>query len=131
MKRDSDGNSNKAKGKANGRFNDVTFINWTLTTEQKAAVKAWTPTVEEIDDLLTETVEEGCKVTFGYDERGSSFLCSIVPQPSHKLNHGFILVGRGSTALKSFKQALYIHRQVFNGNWSTYSKADLSETLDD
>lgn len=117
--------------KKSQRFNDATFINWSLTVEQKSKIKAWSPTFGEVDDLLSEVIQEGCKVSFGFDDYGQSFTCSIVPQASHKTNYGYILVGRGSTPLKAFKQVLYIHREIFGGDWSTYSKEGNIEELDD
>ena len=129
--KDSDGNSPKKRQSSKGRFNDVTFINWSLSTEQKAAVKAWQPDIEELDDLLAEVVQEHCKITYGYDDFGQCFTCSFVPQPKHKTNYGYILVGRGSTPTKAFKQALYIHRSIFAGDWSSYSTANRHEELDD
>lgn len=131
MKRDSDGNSTNKRKSAAGRFNDATFINWSLSVEQKQEVKAWSPTSGEVDDLLSEVIQEDCKVTFGYDDFGQSFTCSFVPQAKHKTNYGFILVGRGSTPVKAFKQAFYIHKSVFSGDWSTYSKGSRTEELDD
>lgn len=131
MARDSDGNAPKKRQSTKGRFNDATFINWALSAEQKSAVKAWTPSIGELDDMLSEVIQESCKVTFGYDDFGQSFTCSFVPQAAHKTNYGFILVGRGSTSVKAFKQAVYIHREVFGGDWSSYSKGSRAEELDD
>lgn len=129
--RDSDGNQPKKRKSTAGRFNDATFINWSLSVEQKQEIKAWSPDGEELDDLLTEIIQENCKVTFGYDDFGQSYTCSLVPQAKHKTNFGFILVGRGSTPVKAFKQSVYIHKSIFAGDWSTYSKGSRTEELDD
>jgi len=129
--RDSDGNSPTKKRNKSARFNDVTFINWALTVEQKAELKQYAPDAEEIDDLETEIIQENNKITRSYDDFGACYTCSIVPTAKHKTNYGYILVGKGSTPLKAFKQAVYIHKSIFNGDWSTYSTGSRSEEMDD
>jgi ribosomal protein S26 len=131
MPSDSNGNKPEKKRKPTARFNDVTFINWSLTIEQKAEIKAWLVDAEEIDDLETEIIQENCKITRSYDDFSSCYTCSIVPTGKHKTNFGFILVGKGSTPVKAFKQAVYIHKQVFAGDWSTYSTGSRAEEMDD
>lgn len=128
---DSNGNSRAKSRKPANRFNDAVFINWSLTKEQKAEVKAWSPDVEEVDEIEAEIIQENCKITRSYDDFASCYSCSIVPTNKHKTNHGYILVGKGSTPLKAFKQAVYIHKQVFAGDWSTYSTGGRAEELDD
>lgn len=117
--------------KPTARFNDVVFINWSLTVEEKQHVKAWTPTLAELDDIALKIIQESCKITYGYDTRGNTYTCSLVPQEEHKTNKGYILVGRGSTPFKALKQAIYIHANIFGGDWSSYSKGGGHEDLDD
>jgi len=113
------------------RFNDVTFINWSLTDEQKAYVKSWKPTLEEFDDYVLGVLQSDHKVTVSYDEKRDNYTASIVPTSSNKTNQGFILTGKGSTPHKAIKQALYIHVEIFSGDWSSYSKVRTDEILDD
>jgi len=130
-KTDSNGNSSGKARKPTQRFNDAKFINWSLSVEQKQQVKAWLPDLEEVDDLETEIIQEHAKITRSYDEFAECYSCSIVPTAKHKTNYGYILVGKGSTPLKAFKQAVYIHKQVFSGDWSTYSTGGRAEEMDD
>lgn len=122
---------NSKSKKRTGRFNDVTWINWSLSKEQKAEVKDWSPDIEELDDMEAEIIQEGNKVTLSWDEYASCYTCSIVPTSDHKTNQGFILTGKGSLPFKAKKQAFYIHKQVFGGDWSTYSTGSRAEELDD
>lgn len=131
MARDPNGNDKPKTRQKTARFNDAQFINWSLTVEEKQQVKAWNPDAEEIDDLETEIIQEHCKITRSYDDFAECYSCSIVPTAKHKTNYGYILVGKGSTPLKAFKQAVYIHKQIFAGDWSTYSKGGRAEDLDD
>lgn len=120
-----------ARAKSKGRFNDVVWINWALTIEQKKEIKAWQPDVEELDDMEAEIIQEGNKVTLSWDDYGQCYTCSIVPTSSHKTNQGYILTGKGSLPFKAKKQAFYIHKQVFGTDWSSYSTARGVENLDD
>ena len=125
------GKNQQNKPKGGNRFNDVVFINWSLNADEKAVIKAWVPSLDEIDNHLIKIVQEGNKTTIGFDERGNAYTCSIVPQATHKTNKGYILVGRGSTPHKAIKQAIYLHTQVFHGDYSAYSTATIGEDLDD
>lgn len=120
----------KRAGKAK-RFNDVKWINWSLTKEQKAEIKAWTPDFEEMDDLEIKIIQQDHKVTTSYDNYGDCYTTSIVPTQDNSTNEGYILTGKGSTPHKSRKQAFYIHLQIFNSDWSTYSTGGSKEELDD
>jgi len=113
------------------RFNDVQFVNWSLTVEEKAAVKAWALTLEEYDNFVGGLVEAGYKITVSYDNFRSCFTASIVPTKDAKSNQGYILTGKGSTPLKAVRQAMYIHFYVMDGEWSSYSTAKAVEELDD
>lgn len=113
------------------RFNDVKWINWSLSNEQKQTLKAWVPTVEEIDDWEIKLIQSNHKITTSYDKYGDCYTTSVVPTEDNTINSGFILTGKGSTPLKSLKQAVYIHFTIFEGDWSSYSTATGKEEMDD
>lgn len=113
------------------RFNDVKFINWSLSPEEKAACKAWTMDIGDFDNALLKLVEDGYKVTTSWDGYREAFTASIVPTEDVPQNQGYILTGKGSTPLKAVKQALYIHYYVFDTDWSAYQKDGGKEEMDD
>lgn len=113
------------------RFNDVQFVNWSLTEEHKAACKIWLKTLEDVEEALHSTIEAGYKVTLSYDTYRSCYTASIVPTKDAKSNQGFILTGKGSTPLKAAKQAMYIHYLVMDEEWANYSNQAKVEELDD
>lgn len=113
------------------RFNDVSFINWSLSPEEKAACKAWSLSLEDYDNAIGNLVEGSYKTTISYDGFRSCFTCSIVPTKDAKSNQGYILTGKGSTPLKALKQALYIHFHIMDTEWAAYSTAKAMEELDD
>jgi len=113
------------------RFNDVQFVNWALSAEEKVACKAWSLNLEDYDSAYGKLIEDGYKVTVSYDGFRSCFTASVVPAKDAKSNQGYILTGKGSTPLKAVKQAFYIHWHIMAEEWSSYSTAKAQEELDD
>lgn len=113
------------------RFNDVVFVNWSLSVEDKVACKAWLVVEGDIDNALLTVIEEGYKVTCSYDSYRACFTASLIPQNDDSPNKGYILSGKGSTPLKATKQALFIHYRIMGSEWATYSTQRESEELDD
>jgi len=123
---------NNGKGrKPSKRFNSAQFINWSLSAEEKTTCKAWVITCEEVDDLTLKANEEGYKITYSYDSYGSCYSVAIVPTDSAKQNQGYILTGKGSTPIKAFKQAMFIHHSIMGGDWAAYSQKTENEEFDD
>jgi len=118
----------KAKG---GFQNNATFINWSLTKEQKAEIKAFVMNVDDYDDFLTRLTDTHHKITVSEDKFNDCYSASIVPTAENKINKGYILSGKGSTPLKAVKQACYIHFTVFEGDWSSYSSQTGRAEIDD
>ncbi len=113
------------------RFNDVNFINWSLSAEEKAACKQWALDVASYDSDLGRLIQSDYKLTLSWDGFRSCYTASIVPTKDNKINAGYILTGKGSTPLKAAKQALYIHFYVMAEEWAAYSTAGAAEELDD
>jgi hypothetical protein len=113
------------------RFNDVKFVNWSLSAEEKAACKAWLVTTEDYDNAISSVIEAAYKVTVSWDGYRSCYTASIVPTSDARGNQGYILTGKGSTSLKAVKQALYIHYHIMGEDWAAYSTATNAEELDD
>jgi hypothetical protein len=120
----------KNKAKPNASFSQSEFINYPLSAEQKKEIKAWQPTFEEIDDSMLKIAEQGYRLTLRWDERSEAFACWINPSGEDHPNTGLTLSGRGSTPLKAFKQALYIHN-LFDGDWAGNYKSFKEGDLDD
>lgn len=113
------------------RFNDVKFVNWSLSAEEKSACKAWELSLEDYDNALISLIEAGYKITSSYDNFRHCHTCSLVATESAKQNNGYILTGKGSTPLKAIKQALYIHFHIMSEDWAAYSTATPQDIIDD
>ncbi len=113
------------------RFNDVKFVNWALTTEEKQDCKTFLTGEADYDDALHVIVQAGYKTTLSWDNFRQCFTASIVPTKDAKNNQGYILTGKGSTPLKAIRQALYIHYRIMDEDWASYSTSTNAEELDD
>lgn len=129
--RDSKGNSTtKARAKT-PRFNQVNFISYPLTKDQKDEIKKAAWDLEDLDSALIALTEQDYKVTISYDDYSSAYACFITPKGDRHANVGSILTGRGSTPHKAIKQAYYVHSAVFMGDWSTWTVERRGEEIDD
>lgn len=106
---------------------DISWVNYTLSDEQKAEVKAQ---LFDVDAALIKLTEEDLKVTISYDDYNACYSCFFIPKNQTDPNFGCILSGRGSTPVKAIKQAAYIHWNIFDGNWSD-ARLPIREILDD
>lgn len=111
-------------------FAPTEFINFPLSAEQKREIKAWSPSFDDLDDLLLKLSEAGYRVSIRYDDRNEAFACWFNPTKDDHPNAGLTLSGRGSTPLKAVKQALYIHN-LFDGDWAGNYKQFKEDDLDD
>lgn len=128
---DSKGNAtSKAKGKT-PRFNQVVFISYPLTKEQKDEIKAAAWDLADFDNAVIHLTEQDYKVTYSWDDYSSSYACFITPKGDTHANAGYILTGRGSSPHKAVKQAYYVHSTIFLGDWSTWTVERRGEEIDD
>lgn len=111
-------------------FKQSEFINYPLSAEQKKEIKAWRPDLADYDDMMLKLEETGYRISFRWDERNEAHACWVNPVAEDHPNAGLTLSGRGSTPLKAFKQAMYIHN-LFEGDWASNYNQYKAEDLDD
>lgn len=124
-------NSSKKKAETKERFNDVRFVNYDLSADEKVQCKAWLPDLSLVDDALLKLVESGYRVTLRYDERSSGYSCFVQSTDEKSDNAGLMLTGRGSTPLKAAKNALFKHFVVFDLVWSAWAEKPSATEFDD
>lgn len=107
------------------------FVNYDLSKENKAEIKAWQPTFDDLDNCFVKLTEASIRVTFKYDDYNHCESCFLTPIDPKSPNTGLILGGRGSTPLRAFKQVWYIHSVLFDGNWAEHFAAPGTLELDD
>lgn len=119
------------KQEKKARFNDVRFVNYELTKEEKQSCKAWLPTLDEFDDCCLKFVEGGYRYSVKWDDYTQSFACFAQSDGSRPDNSGLLLTGRGSTPSKAVKQAMFKHFVVFDLDWGGWAERGSPEELDD
>lgn len=115
----------------NSNFPQASFISYTLSKEQRAELKKTLFSFDEIDSQMLKLEEDGYKITFRPDDFNKCHAVWLIPSGEKHPNTGMILSGRGSTPLKALKQALYIHYQVFDGEWGAWKDESKGEDIDD
>lgn len=119
------------KQSAGRKFDDAVFIKRELNASEQAACKAQAFTVEQFAAQLEALMSQGYKVTFKWDDYSRSNACWISTGDKEHVNYGYILSGRGSTAQKALKQALYKHFNCCaDGVWAGMA-GDLIGDIDD
>lgn len=107
--------------------NGISWVNYTLSAEQKSELKSQS---FDADGALIRLTEENMKVTLAYDDFNECYSCFLIPKGDDHRNAGCILSGRGSTPIKALKQAAYMHWQIFDGDWSD-ARRPSREEIDD
>jgi len=120
--------SKKAETK---RFNDVVFISYELTKQQREHLKGTEWLMEHNDQALSSLLEQEYKVTFRWDNYNECFACWIIPPGEKSPNYGYILTGRGSSPTKALKQVFYIHEVLFERAWASHTQSRDIKELDD
>lgn len=120
----------KPAQKAYGGSTD-TFIKRELSADEQAACKAQPFTAEDLVAQLGKLTGQGYKITFRVDSYSNADAVWIMQTDGEHANAGYILSGRGSSALKAFKQALYKHYNLcMDENWKDLDKSSTFE-IDD
>lgn len=112
-------------------YGDVKFINYALSNEQKIKLKAVDFTPEDLISHLDKLVTSDYKVSFSYDDYEQCYACFLIAKGRDHLNKGLILAARGSTCIKAFKQAMYIHFELFEENWVDWYQSPGGGEIDD
>jgi len=113
------------------RFNDVEFVQFELSKDQLAELKATPLDAAVLDELTLKLVEADYRVALKWDERGECHACYIQRVGADGDNVGAILTGRGSTPLKALRQALFKHFVALKEEWGGWRKSNSRELIDD
>ncbi len=93
------------------------FVRFTLSDDDKTVIKQSAFTSKDLEDAVEEITQAGYKVTFRWDEFADCQGCWMIAPEKDNDNSGLILAGRGSTALKAFKQAYWLHTVQYKEVW--------------
>ncbi len=121
----------KSAVQSSSNWEQATFIPRELTAEEQKLCKDWGVDAEHLASELGKLNEVGYKVTFRWDDFNECYACWFLPPKDHRDNAGLILTGRGSSALKAFKQALYKHTALFDEIWPRGGDRRGGQDIDD
>lgn len=107
------------------------FINYSLSDEQRTTLKNLPYEPRTFVDDLDRISNSGYKVSFSWDDYSNGFACFWTQKDPKHENAGFVLTARGSTTLKAFKQAMFLHFEIFGGLWADYYERPIGREIDD
>jgi len=109
---------------------DAEFVDLELSKEEKAALRDFCNTAEELDAELEGLLGDGTKITFRYDDRNRCFV-AFGFAPSDSDNGGFILTGRGGSVSRAVRQLVFKHSRILEGQWDSYHNRGRGSEGDD
>lgn len=116
----SHGADRKAPPTKTPRFNDVSFVNYTLPPAVAQTLKESPFSPEAGWKAIHDLNDTGYTVKFRYDEKYQNYTAFIQHSDPNHVNAGIILSGRGSSCMKALKQACFIHYEVTQAVWAGF-----------
>jgi len=108
------------------------FLNIDLSDEDRAFIKSTKYDGNEWLADLDKWIDNGFKFTFSYDTYNHCFQVIGTRSDKEHVDYGILLAGRGSTAVKSFKQWIYIVTRLIQDNdWTSLLDVGVSKEIDD
>jgi len=108
------------------------FLNINLSDEDKAIIKSTHYDLAEWSSDLDKWIDNGFKFTFSEDEYNHCFQVIAARQDKEHVDSGILLSARGSTAIKAFKQWVYMQtRLVGELTWTEMLKPATRFEIDD
>lgn len=116
----------KKQQQQNG-WTKTTFIRCELSSENKKELVKWSEKQREnIDDLVTEVVQTGHKISFSFNDNSDSFICSVTGKPEDCDNANKCYTSHG----KTYVMALWVALFKFHVIWQREPWEDAGETED-
>lgn len=112
-------------------FQKSTFVDYSLTPRELAAMKQWAKERTDVSDMMHKVIETGYKLTFSWDERNQCHCCWMIPAVPQNDNFGLILSGRGRNPVNALCQCLWCHFVKFKAAWPGKQANEKIPTWDD
>jgi hypothetical protein len=93
------------------------FVPGDLTDVERKQCKDWPIWGERSDDMLANLLDNGYTLSIKPDTRGGGYMAFITANTAGHAYAGWVLSGRGSTPLKSLKQACFRHYVMLDEVW--------------
>lgn len=129
-KRDSHGDKSASSAPKKARFNDVRFVNYELSKEEREALKAMPLWSEDWSTWFLRACDDGYRFSIRFDDYSHAYACFMSTLREDSPNFNAILPGRGSEPIKALRQALYKHWALAECEWNHLDRA-LNDEIDD
>lgn len=109
----------ESSGTVKSGFDDYTFINFSLTEQQKKEASAWVEklTAEATLDMLDDLTQSGMKFSLSMGTNGVAFATATDKAYSTQFNKRILSV-RAGTPAKALSRLLWLHSIHAGGDWS-------------
>lgn len=105
------------------------FINLALSEVDKERLDSLDIDTEFPFTGIGALVSSGYKVSFSYDDRNQSAICSLTDNRPQSAFFKHILTGRGATAAHAWASLCYKHFYVAQEQWENIAKVDIHKSL--
>lgn len=108
------------------RWQPPEFISARLSRDEKTQFRDWLLTVtHDVEELLLEYLAGSTKVTFSYDDKNDTYICTFVPKGDDHINAGKCLSSRAPDAFTAFMVNVFKDDQLFGRSvWEHLSGED-------
>lgn len=95
------------------------YINVVLDDEERAMAASWCETDEQLWEAVQLLVDSQYVLKVGIEPQNDCYACYISGHwRLNEFDRKWTLTGRGSTAKKAVRRALYTHFEVLRGDWT-------------
>lgn len=100
----------------------VFFVSFEPTKEQKVMIDKWCVDGGQLVQALCDCVDSGYRVSCAPDAYNRCYQCSVSRQEQPEDGLPVILQGRGSSAEKALRRALFALSEVYDGALPAYER---------
>jgi hypothetical protein len=110
-----------AKKRKNDPLNEQGgYINITLNDDERIMAAQWCDTPELLLQAVQQLMDTPFVLKVGIEPQNDCYACYISGHwRLNEFDRKWTLVGRGSTAEKAIRRALYIHFELLHQEWAT------------
>lgn len=109
----------------NNSFGGYKFLNVSLGVSDKERLSQATFGESYPIDGCTSLLLEGYKLSFSYDSKNHSFICSLTDNVQDSAFFKHILTGRGSSAVNAWLSVCYKHYVLAEQDWSAIAAPNM------
>lgn len=99
-------------------YTPTTFINVTLTAEEKRYHEVWFREVGDLGDLVDQCTADGYRIGLTYSDEYSQATATVTCRIAGDQFDNHAVSARAATAMEALSRVLYICLYVSDGDWN-------------